>query len=106
MKTRIRPVSRSRQLLAFTMLPVAAAVAQALAADLPVPCIAGACGSSVTSFISSGIAGTVNTGTLLRIDQQTDRAILNWASFDVAPGNRVQFVQPGPNSIALNRIFQ
>jgi filamentous hemagglutinin family protein len=30
--------------------------------------------------------------------------VLNWQSFDISAGNRVQFIQPSSNHIALNRI--
>ena len=89
---------------------VAAFVATALgggagarAADLPVPCIAGSCGAAIP-FVSSGNASAVASGKSMRIDQRSDKAILNWASFDVGAGNSVTFNQPGASSIALNRI--
>ena len=39
-----------------------------------------------------------------RIDQHTDRAIIDWERFDIAPDESTQFVQPSSNSIALNRV--
>ncbi|MEJ1964400.1 MAG: filamentous hemagglutinin family protein [Gammaproteobacteria bacterium] len=80
--------------------------ASARAADLPVPCIAGSCGAAAASFVTSGNATAVSSGNTMRIDQRSDKAILNWSSFDVAPGNSVVFNQPGASSVALNRIHQ
>lgn len=40
-----------------------------------------------------------------RIDQQSQRLALDWQSFDVGTGERVQFVQPNRNAVALNRIL-
>ncbi|WP_262963882.1 filamentous haemagglutinin family protein [Methylobacter psychrophilus] len=68
-------------------------------AELPVPVAAG-------GFVSSGSATNTIIGDTLRIDQQSDKAILNWQSFNVGKENTVQFVQPGSSSIALNRINQ
>lgn len=68
-------------------------------AELPVPVVAG-------GFVSSGSATSTIIGNTLRIDQQSDKAILNWQSFNVGKENTVQFVQPGSSSIALNRINQ
>jgi len=79
---------------------LAAAVAGvAGAADLPVPAL----GEARVSF---GIATQVQQGTNLTINQATERATLNWQSFDIAPGHSVRFNQPGATSVALNRIFQ
>lgn len=72
------------------------------AAELPVPC--GACNGGV--WVSSGSASLRSSTNALTVDQHTDRAILNWQSFNVGAGNSVNFRQPSANSIALNRIFQ
>jgi filamentous hemagglutinin len=58
------------------------------------------------AFVSSGSATNRVIGNTLRIDQQSDRAILNWQKFNVGKENTVQFAQPGSSSIALNRIHQ
>ncbi|MBX3302693.1 MAG: filamentous hemagglutinin N-terminal domain-containing protein [Nitrospira sp.] len=39
------------------------------------------------------------------INQASQRAILNWQSFNIAPHEVTQFVQPNASAIALNRIF-
>ena len=82
--------------------------AQAQAAGLPVPCAGGTCAGGPAVWVTQGLAtGVTNpAGTLLDINQTTDKAILNWAEFNVAAGNKVNFNQPGKNSLALNRIFQ
>jgi filamentous hemagglutinin family protein len=48
----------------------------------------------------------VSSGNTLTINQTTDRAILNWASFNVSADGHVIFNQPATTSIALNRIYQ
>jgi filamentous hemagglutinin len=88
-----------------------AAVVQALsqprgmAAELPIPCVAGSCGPNV-SFRQSGQATATTTGNTLTVNQTTDRAILNWQSFNVSADGKVIFAQPDSSSIALNRIHQ
>ncbi|WP_017364662.1 filamentous haemagglutinin family protein [Methylococcus capsulatus] len=57
-------------------------------------------------FVSSGSADQSVAGNLMTINQHSDRAILNWKSFDIGAGNTVQFKQPSASSIALNRIYQ
>ncbi|PKM38337.1 MAG: filamentous hemagglutinin [Gammaproteobacteria bacterium HGW-Gammaproteobacteria-10] len=66
-------------------------------AELPVP-------SAV--WASMGQATKQVMGNHMHIDQLTDRAILNWQSFNIGKDNSVHFQQPSSTSIALNKIFQ
>ncbi|MGE1153881.1 filamentous hemagglutinin N-terminal domain-containing protein, partial [Pseudomonas kitaguniensis] len=43
-------------------------------------------------------------GSQLVINQNSDRAILEWQSFDIGQNANVRFNQPGSNSTALNRV--
>jgi filamentous hemagglutinin family protein len=55
--------------------------------------------------VSSGSA-TVTTGpTTLTVDQTSQNAVLNWQSFSIGRDNKVVFVQPTSNSVALNRVL-
>lgn len=65
--------------------------------NLPVP-------SAV--WASMGNATATVTGNNMQIEQHTDRAILNWQSFNIGKDNAVNFKQPSKNAIALNKIFQ
>jgi filamentous hemagglutinin family protein len=40
----------------------------------------------------------------MRITQTTPQVAINWQSFGIAAGQSVQFVQPGRQAIALNRV--
>ena len=92
---------------------ISASVAAALsmsgtvrAQELPVPCSGGTCGNGPAVWVTEGQAtGTASNG-VFRIDQSTDTATLNWASFNIGEGGSVVFTQPEATSIALNRIFQ
>jgi filamentous hemagglutinin family protein len=67
---------------------------QAMAADRP------------AGFSIAGGSATVsqpNASTTV-VHQATDKAIINWTSFSISPGNSVVFEQPGVSSIALNRV--
>ena len=97
---------RSAYIAASAILTILTTEAGAQTAELPVPCVAGVCGANIPGFVTSGRANATITNNVLRVQQQTDRAILNWASFNVGADGRVIFDQPGANSIALNRIFQ
>ena len=83
------------------VLPMALALiihGTAAYAELPVPS---------SSFINAGqgIAVMQSDGVNMSIDQQSDRVIMNWDSFNVGEQNSVTFNQPGTGSVALNRIF-
>jgi filamentous hemagglutinin family protein len=41
----------------------------------------------------------------LKIQQSTNKAIINWQDFSIAAGERTQFIQPGKDSVALNRVI-
>lgn len=69
-------------------------------ADLPV--------RDMSRFWSPNVRIAEQTSNYMRIVQDGNSGnnwILNWQSFDVSAGNRVQFVQPSANHIALNRIW-
>ncbi len=82
--------------------------AQVQAAGLPVPCGGGTCVGGPSVWITQGVATAVTNaaGTKLDINQTSDKAVLNWAEFNVAKGNKVNFNQPTKSSLALNKIFQ
>lgn len=86
---------------------VAAALARpAGAGNLPVPCANGTCGpSGPSAWLTSGSATRSQTSSTLSINQQTQQAILNWSSFNIAAGSAVKFTQPSTSAIALNQIY-
>lgn len=55
-------------------------------------------------IISAGSASITQNGTTTNITQQSDKAILDWRSFDVGVDERVDFHQPTSSSMTLNRI--
>ncbi|CAD6878755.1 hypothetical protein [Methylomonas albis] len=94
---RLKPLAASVRIVMAGGLLVGSIVP--VYAELPIP-VAG------QGWVSSGSATSQIIGNTMRIDQQTDRATLNWQSFNVGRENTVQFVQPDSSSIALNRIGQ
>lgn len=105
MRTTLRTAIR-RVLLTSYWAGVAGA-ATATAADLPVPCVAGSCGSNgPATWVTSGAANAVLQGNSLTINQTSQNAILNWRSFNISPDGSVEFKQPDSTAVALNRIFQ
>ncbi|MFG1417359.1 filamentous hemagglutinin N-terminal domain-containing protein [Xanthobacter sp. V0B-10] len=55
--------------------------------------------------VVSGTATITQTANLTNISQATDRAIINWQSFSVPATMVVNFDQPSPNSVTLNRVI-
>ena len=62
-------------------------------------------GGPTGGVVVDGTGTITQTGANTQIDQSTDRLSLEWDTFNVGASERVQFVQPGADSIALNRIL-
>ena len=54
--------------------------------------------------VASGTADINRAGQTTTITQGTDRAIIDWRSFNLDPGHSVDFVQPGQQAATLNRV--
>ena len=54
--------------------------------------------------VGAGQATIYATGTTLTVEQHSDRAVIDWQSFDIAPGETTTFHQPSASSAILNRI--
>lgn len=78
---------------AFTIF-IHAALADPAATALPT-------GGQVTAGAAS--ISTPSAGAM-RIDQATDRTIINWQTFSIGSASSVRFVQPSSSSVALNRV--
>ena len=55
--------------------------------------------------VSAGAGSIAQAGTNTTITQTSQNLSLNWKSFNVAPQETVNFVQPSVSAIAVNRIF-
>lgn len=98
----LRPPSRRRPSFALKTLPAAAALLFAppgWTVD-----IAGAAGLPQNGTVFSGAASGTVTGNQMTINQTSNRAILDWGSFNIDLGKAVQIVQPNAASAILNRI--
>lgn len=91
-----------RGTLKLALLTYLASLPFAATGELPVPC--GACTGG--GWLRSGVATRALQGRRMQINQRSERAILNWQSFNIGPKNEVRFKQPSASSAALNRIFQ
>ncbi len=54
--------------------------------------------------VAAGSASISQAGTRLTVQQQSNRAIVNWNSFNVGSNASVNFQQPGATSVILNRV--
>ncbi|WP_341707597.1 GLUG motif-containing protein [Halopseudomonas sp.] len=55
--------------------------------------------------IVGGSGSISQNGNNLNVQQNSDKLITNWDSFDIGAGHTVNFYQPGSNSVALNRVI-
>ncbi len=51
-----------------------------------------------------GAASIVQDASRVTVQQSTQRAVINWHSFDIAAGEQVIFQQPSSSSVTLNRV--
>ncbi len=83
----------------FAVMTLTALVGQT--AGLPL-----AAASPAGPAVVAGQAAVAGLGTgHVTITQSSQRAVINWQSFNIAPNEVTQFIQPNVNAIALNRIF-
>ncbi|WP_321348694.1 GLUG motif-containing protein [Halopseudomonas oceani] len=89
-------MTRTRPNFAPTALAIAVSLSAAHlhAADLP-----------AGGNIVGGSGSISQDGNSLNVQQNSDKLITNWDSFDIGAGNTVNFYQPGSNSVALNRVI-
>ncbi|HEX2955043.1 MAG TPA: filamentous hemagglutinin N-terminal domain-containing protein, partial [Bacillota bacterium] len=64
-------------------------------------CLAAPKGGTVTA----GDGNISSSGNTTTITQNSDKLIIGWQSFDIGSGEKIVFVQPGSNAIALNRVL-
>lgn len=54
--------------------------------------------------VAAGDATISSTANEVDITQRSDRAIINWQSFNIAAGETTRFIQPSSSSTTLNRV--
>lgn len=79
---------------------------QVKAGELPVPSNAVTLSTKPVEIATQGNASASVAGNTLTIQQRTDKAVLNWQTFNIGPENSVKFEQPSSSSLALNNIHQ
>ena len=86
---------------------VLAVHSNAVAQELPVPCSGAACGASgpATWVTDGSVTGSI-AGNSFNIQQNSQSATLNWASFNIGADGVVNFTQPNSTAVAINNIFQ
>ena len=55
--------------------------------------------------LAAGAASIANAPGALTITQSSDRAVINWQSFSLGAGGRIDIAQPGSGSALLNRVI-
>ena len=81
------------------------AVLSLLATALGMTSLAYASGGPTGGQIVGGSGQIQQIGNTTTIRQNSPTLSLNWQSFNIAPDQTVNFLQPGSNAIAINRIF-
>ncbi|MDD5123775.1 filamentous hemagglutinin N-terminal domain-containing protein, partial [Methylovulum sp.] len=75
-------------------------------AELPVPSTPVTLSNTPVDIAAQGHAAAAVSGNAMTIKQTTDKASIDWQSFNIDAGNSVRFDQPSSTSVALNNIHQ
>ena len=59
----------------------------------------------IGGIVKSGNASINRGRDFIKVDQYTDKTIIDWSSFDVGQNKLVEFVQPRTQSQSLNRVL-
>ena len=54
--------------------------------------------------VAAGVAAIGTSGNTMTVTQTSDRAAINWNTFDIGSQAKVQFIQPSSSAVALNRV--
>ncbi len=54
--------------------------------------------------VAAGQASITSSGNTLNVTQSTDKAVIDWRSFNIAADERTAFHQPSSSAMALNRV--
>jgi filamentous hemagglutinin family protein len=74
----------------------------ATAIGIAVPGVAFA--NPLGGVVSAGSAVISSSGSVLSVTQSSDRAVIDWRSFDIGVGETTRFIQPSVSSMTLNRV--
>lgn len=75
-------------------------------AALSLSCLAGGAWADPDGGeVVAGQASISEDGAETTIRQMSDRAVINWRGFDIDVNELVRFIQPGRDSVALNRVL-
>jgi filamentous hemagglutinin family protein len=55
--------------------------------------------------VVAGAASISQSGNTMNIQQSSNRAVINWSSYNVAANAQVNYVQPSSSSVTLNRVI-
>jgi len=75
-------------------------------AELPVPTAPVTLSNTPVDIATQGQATAAVSGNAMTITQGSDKARIDWNSFNIGSDNSVRFDQPAPTSVALNNIHQ
>jgi len=75
-------------------------------AELPIPVNPVTLTNSPIDIATQGQASAAISGNAMTITQTTDKASIDWQSFNIGADNSVRFDQPSSTAVALNNIHQ
>jgi filamentous hemagglutinin family protein len=100
-----RPSGAGQQLLAASLvLGLLGSSGWALAAP-PTPAVPAVNALPTGGQVAAGSASIAQTTNRMDVTQSSQKAILNWQSFNIGSAAQVNFAQPNASAVALNRVL-
>ncbi|MDD5273968.1 MAG: filamentous hemagglutinin N-terminal domain-containing protein, partial [Methylovulum sp.] len=101
-----KPLALAIRALITSGLAIGSGIPQFAHAELPVPVNPVTLSTTPVDIATQGQATAAVSGGAMTINQSTDKASIDWQSFNISQGNSVRFDQPNTTSVALNNIHQ
>ena len=100
------PVSSSlrRRGISMRQGPIFRSVLLATSALVPLGLVQAQAGPQGGQVVG-GSSTIVTQGSTTTITQTTERSAINWQTYNIGAGEKVQYIQPSANSISLNRVI-
>ena len=99
-----RSIAKKDNVMKLTIRLSSKIVPPVAAASILLATMTGAYATPTGGQITTGAGTITQSGSTMIINQTTNKLGINWQSFSIGSGERVQFLQPGTSSIALNRV--
>ena len=98
------PTDKNHRLITKLTTKIKNSLDKFLVLSLTLVMVSVAYGNPQLNSVTSGNVSVSQSGNTTTVNQSSDKAIIEWNSFNISAQEKTQFIQPNSSSIALNRI--